>query len=122
MNDSVQTFFENMLELLPCTNEAYYNSVRKNDGVLETVVIEDVFMPEILRLLSDNSEEEKLRVIFEYIERVVTEDIHLREVLSITMMEILGNDKSILKVARQYLGTNSLKLQVDADRELGRMD
>ena len=118
MSELVQDFFESMLELLPQTYEAYCDCVKKNGEVLETVIIEDVFMPEILRLLSEDKETEKLRVIFEYIERVIAEDIHIRDILSITMMEILGNDKGILKVARQYLGTNSLKLQVSNFRDV----
>ena len=118
MSELVQNFFENMLGLLPQTHEEYCDCVKKNGEVLETVIIEDVFMPEILRLLSEDKETEKLRVIFEYIERVIAEDIHIRDILSITMMEILGNDKGILKVARQYLGTNSLKLQVSNFRDV----
>lgn len=52
---------------------------------------------------------------------MVNEDKHLRDILSITMMEILGNDKIILETARKYLGSTSMKLQLEADKGLGRI-
>ena len=58
----------------------------------------------------------------EYIEEIGNENnVHLIDVLSVTMFEILGNDKKILKSAQQYIGTKSTMLQIEADKGLGRM-
>lgn len=120
MNNLTQNFFKKMIELLPTTRQKYDESIRLNGEMMETVIIEEVFMPEIFKLLSEDKETEKLQNIFDYVEKVVNEDIHLRDILSITMMEILGNDKKIMGVARKYLGRTSLKLQIEANEELGR--
>ena len=121
MSNSVQDFFDKMKELLPSTSQEYDESIKLNGEILETVIIEDVFMPEILKLLSEDKEIKILQAIFAYIEKVVNEDKHLRDILSITMMEILGNDKIILETARKYLGSTSMKLQLEADKGLGRI-
>ena len=41
-----------MLELLPSTVDEYKNSIKKHGELLETIVIEDIFMPEILKPLA----------------------------------------------------------------------
>ena len=45
---------------------------------------------------------------------------HLIDILSVTMFEIIGNDREILKNAQQYMGPKSIMLQIEADKELGR--
>ena len=112
-----------MQEFLPSTKETYIESVKEYGEVLETAVIEDIFMPPILKLLSENKERQLLGSIFKYFEEMVnTDDAHLINVFSITVLEILGNDKRILKTAKQYMGTKTALLQLKADEELGRVD
>ena len=121
MDNNTEVFFEQMKELLPDTEEKCDESIKLHGELLETVIIEDVFMPEILKLLSDDKKIETLKAVFDYIEKVVNEDNHLKDILSITIMEILGNDKTVLKTARKYMGDTSIKLQLEADKELGRI-
>lgn len=110
-----------MQEFLPSTKEAYIESIKEYGEVLETVVIEDVFMPPILKLLSENKEQQLLEDIFKYFEEIVnSDDIHLIKIFVITVLEILGNDKLILENAKQYMGTKTTVLQIKADEELGR--
>ena len=45
MSEKTEIFFEKMQEFLPSTKEAYIESIKEYGEVLETVVIEDVFMP-----------------------------------------------------------------------------
>ena len=40
---------------------------------------------------------------------------------SVTVLEILENDKAILKVAKQYMGEKTALLQMKVDKELGRL-
>lgn len=120
MSNNTKVFFEQMKGLLPNTKEKCDESIKLHGELLETVTIEDIFMPEILKLLSDDKEIEILKTIFDYIERAVTKDNHLKDIISITIMEILGNDKDILKTAQKYMGEISVKLQLEADKDLGR--
>ena len=48
-------------------------------------------------------------------------DSHLINIFSVTVLEILGNDKAVLKVAKQYMGEKTTLLQMKADKELGRL-
>lgn len=109
-----------MLDFLPNTQEKYEKSLKEYGELLETIVIEDIFMPEIVELLHEERKND-IKAIFDYIEEVVNRDAHLREILSVTMMEILGNNQTILNTAQKYMGKTSKKLQLEADRELGRL-
>lgn len=122
MSAQTEEFFENMQKFLPSTKKAYSESINKYGEVLETVVIEDIFMPPILTLLSENKDSQLLERIFEYFEEIVNSDnLHLINIFSITVLEMLGNDKMILETAKQYMGTKTKILQIKADEDLGRI-
>ena len=120
MDKFTQDFFDKMIEFFPATRQEYNKSIEENGEILETVIIEDIFMPKILKLLYADKETTKIQAIFNYIEEVVNSDNYLRDVLSITMMEILGNDIKVLKIAQKYMGKTSIKLQIETNRDLGR--
>lgn len=121
MSERTIEFFEKMQEFLPSTKEEYVESVKEHGEVLETVVIEDIFMPPILTLLSENKNPQLLEGIFEYFEEIAnSEEAHLINILSITVLEILGNDKTILETAKQYMGIKTAILQKRADEGLRR--
>lgn len=111
-----------MLDFLPSTDDAYKKSIAFHGEVLETVIIEDIFMPEIIKLLSGERNINLLERIFNYFEEVSNcEDAQLKNVFSITVLEILGNDRKILGTAQKYMGTKTVQLQIEADRALGRI-
>ena len=120
MINSIDNFMINMLEFLPMVKETYYENL-KNGERLDTVVIEDIFMPEIIRLLLNDENEDLLKRMFQYIEATLNNNLYLRDILSITLFEILGNDKDILNKANRYMGDNSKMLQIEADKQLGRI-
>ena len=123
MDENIKKFFEKMQEFLPSTREEYCENIKKYDEVLETVLIEDVFMPKILTLLYENKNQDLLKSIFLYFEKIITQNnMHLINILSITVLEILGNDRMILEIAKQYMGPKTLLLQIKADRSLGRFN
>lgn len=122
MCKTTEQFMEKMQDFFPMTRERYNKSVEEYGKVLETVVIEDIFMPEIISLLTTDEYSDLLEKIFRYIEEIVNgNNTHLIDILSVTMFEILGNDRNILKRAQQYMGAKSTMLQVEADKELGRI-
>ena len=121
MERITQDFFAKFMKIFPSTIQEYNNSIKENGELLESVVIEDIFMPEIIKLLSEDKEKVIIQDIFDYVEEMVNCDNHLRNILSITMMEILGNDPTILNTAKKYMGETSIKLQLEADKDLGRV-
>lgn len=121
MNKKSEEFFRRMLEFLPSTEAAYRKSIVTYGEVLETIIIEDIFMHEIIKLLREERNIELLGSIFKYFEEISNdEDAHLINIFSITVLEILGNDRSILRTARNYMGPKTIELQIEADRDLCR--
>lgn len=122
MSEKSEEFFKIMREFLPSTNEQYQKSLEKYVRILETVVIEDIFMPEIFNMLEKNENIELLKRVFKYFEEVsnCNED-YLINIFSTTVLEVLGNDKTILKIAKCYMGNKTMELQVQADKYLGRI-
>ena len=60
--------------------------------------------------------------MFNYFEEIINKnDSHLINIFSVTVLEILENDKAILKVAKQYMGEKTALLQMKVDKELGRL-
>lgn len=115
-------FFLMMLNLLPSTVNEYQESIEYNGELLETVIIEDIFMPEIIKLLKENTEAKLLGEIFAFFEDVSNfGDEHLINIFSITTLEVLGNEKEILEVAKKYMGPKTTELQIEADKDLGRI-
>lgn len=114
-------FVEQMLEFFPSTRAAYNEHIEKYGEVRETVVIEDIFMPEVIRLLDKDEEAWLLEQIFDYFEKVSNSgNSILINIFSVTVLENLGNDKVILDNARKYMGPKTTELQIEADRSLGR--
>ena len=114
-------FLKKMLEFFPNSEIEYNNIVEEYGEILETLVIEDVLMPNLIQLLIKNQEVDKLKAFFDYIEEVVNTDSHLRDILSITMMEQLGDNDDVLANAKKYMGATSKELQIEADRAIGRI-
>lgn len=78
-------------------------------------------MPEVIALLRENKEVDMLHDLFEYFEQVShNADGDLRNLFSITTLEILGNDVKILEIAKEYMGPETSFLQYEADKALGR--
>lgn len=122
MSKRIEEFFGVMLDFLPSLNSGYRKSIEDNGEVLETVIIEDIFMPEIIRLLREDKNIKLLKDIFNYFEEISEcEDNHLTNILSITVLEVLGNDKTVLSVAQKYMGSKIIQLQSESDIGLGRI-
>jgi hypothetical protein len=122
MSRKSEDFFNAMLGFLPSSSSEYRKSIEDNGEVLETVIIEDIFMPEIIKLLSEDKNTELLKRIFVYFEEISNcEDNYLINIFSITVLEILGNDRTILGVAQKYMGPKTMQRQIEADRDLGRI-
>lgn len=115
-------FIKKMLLFFPSANSEYINEKKKYDMELETVIIEDIFVPRLLALLEKNNDKESLRNVFQYFEEVSvfgTEDF--LNTFSVTVLESLGNDKEILKAAKLYMLPRTTLLQWEADKDLGRI-
>ena len=115
-----EDFFEKMLEFFPSAKKDYDSSVEFNGELLETVVMEDVFAGQIIKLLKDNNNKELLKEIFSYLESVcIYGDETLVNNISVTILEILGNDEEILCTAQKYMKPKTRQMQYEADISIG---
>ena len=114
-------FLKQMTIYFPTIKKDLDEHIQEFGERLDTIVIEDIIMPEIIELLEKDADTKKLKVIFDYFEDVcINSDDYLNNVFSITALEILGNDKNILEKAKKYMGPITIKLQREADIAIGR--
>ena len=118
----LEEFLKAMLDFFPSTKEKYRKYTEEYYEGLDTVIIEDIFMPELINILSENENIELIRSVFKYFEDVSCyADDYLINIFSITALEKLGDDRKILKIAKQYMGPKTAQFQIEADRDLGRI-
>lgn len=120
---SLDNFLKELLSFFPHLKEEIDSQIEFNDGeILYTVIIENIFMPEIIKLLEKEDDKEKLKELFDFFEKVSICDnkILLENYFSVTVLEILGNDKNVLNIAKKYMGPVTTKLQRQADLDIGR--
>lgn len=121
MNTETTCFLEALLGFYPEAGEQYEKTKKEYGRVLETVVIEDVFVPLIIETIKKEENAEFIKRLFELFEKTANScDQHLIEMFSTTILECLGNDADILRKARKYMGHATYDLQLEADRRLGR--
>ena len=118
---TIDDFLKQMTIYFPTIKKELDEHIQEFGERLDTIVIEDIIMPEIIELLEKDADTKKLKVIFDYFEDVcINSDDYLNNVFSITALEILGNDKNILEKAKKYMGPITIKLQREADIAIGR--
>lgn len=121
MIETIETFLDKMLVFFQKLNKEYDMHIEKYSERLDTVVIEDVFMPQIISLLENDENNVILKEVFDYFEIVSNNaEYKLLNVFSVTVLEILGNDANILNKAKKYMGPRTTELQIEADKDLGR--
>lgn len=120
---SLDDFINKLLYFFPDLRTDVEREIEFDHGkILYTVIIEEVFMPEVVKLLEKESDKEKIVELFNYFEEVSTCDnkVLIENYFSVTVLEILGNDNNILKIAKKYMGPITTKLQRQADLDIGR--
>lgn len=122
MKTETKCFLQELLGLFPEAREQYENKKIEYGCILETIVIEDVFVPLIIETIKKEENTELINRIFTLFEKIAnSSDQHLIAVFSTTILECLGNDADILRKARKYMGHVTYDLQLEAEKHLGRI-
>ena len=117
----IDDFYKKMIFFFPDIISDIDQRIKEDFERLDTIIIEEIVMPEVLELLNKDIDKEKIKMVFTFFEDVcINSDDYLKNVFSITVLEILGNDKDILEKAQKYMGPVTKKLQREADIALGR--
>lgn len=118
----IDDFLKQMTIYFPTIKKELDEHIEEFGERLDTIVIEDIIMPRVIDLMKNLKNEKKVKEIFDYFEKVSTEaDENLLNFFSITVLEMLGDDRDILEIAKQYMGPITKKYQKDADLDLGRI-
>lgn len=121
MSMKTDCLFQELLRLFPQTTSQYEEMKTQYGRVLETVAIEDIFMPYIIDLIESNQNLALIHDMFDLFERVcIYGDQHLMDVFSTTILECIGNNQDILCKVRNYMGPTTKLLQIEADKRIGR--
>lgn len=115
-------FLKKMLSIFPQNKSAVENMNKTYGKILETVAMEDLFVPCIIDMLVSENDSNEIQRVFDLIENELNEnDKHSKNLIQTTILECLGNDRSILKKAQKYMGSKTKEMQLEADRQLGRI-
>ena len=116
-----QMFFSSLFSLFPQACPALETMQAQYGRILETVALEDIYMPLITAELRTEDHPQLLHALFRLLENACSDkNQELRDILSSTILEALGNDHFILQKAQNYMGTVTKQMQIEADRHLGR--
>ncbi len=81
----------------------------------------DVLAPFLKTELISLENPRLLNRIFQFLEKMaVSYDEGVQEVLGVTILEWLGDDKKRLEIARKMMGPNTLKMSLEIESGLGR--
>ena len=101
---SLNEFMSKLLSFFPYLKEEVNKHIELFGGeILYTIIIERFFMPEVIKLLETESDKEKLKCLFDFFEEVSNCDnkVLVINYFSVTVLEILGNDKKVLNLGRK---------------------
>ncbi|MCR5736975.1 MAG: hypothetical protein K6G64_04920 [Eubacterium sp.] len=117
----IRDFYNKMSMLFPDINGKIDAHILEYGERMDTIVIEEIIMPEVISLLNADVETEKLQEIFCYFEDVsACSDKYLHDVFKVTVLEMLGNDIQIFEKAKKYMGPKTKILQKEVDISIGR--
>ena len=116
-------FIKTMVLFFPGTKTDIEGHINEYGERLDTIVIEDFIMPEVIGILKKDTDDELIKAVFGYFEDVsIYADKKLHDVFLSTALEILGNDRLILEKAKKYMGPITTALQIEADAYIGRIN
>jgi len=92
-----------------------------NEEPLVHVFVGDHFTPYLIEQLSILQDKDLLNRIFEFLESMaISEDTSVREVLTDSILEVLGDDKQILERARAFMRSNTLRMSHEVEKSWRR--
>lgn len=118
---SYASVVDDLLATLPEIKPRFEEEGKCWDEVLQHIVFGDVVVPFVLELLSDESEQAMLERVFAFFENMATSpDDMVSELLTVSVLEQLGDDAAVRAKAMHYMGRNTKKLSDAMEKGLGR--
>ncbi|UTR13922.1 hypothetical protein MM221_15080 [Salipaludibacillus sp. LMS25] len=111
-----------MLKVFPELRELYEEELEDWDGGDPGAhnIFGDIFNPYLIKQIKEG-DEVKMKQVFHFLEKMaVSEDELVQEVLVCTVLEYLGDERSLLSKAHDYMEYNTKKLSDEIEKGLGR--
>jgi len=95
---------------------------KKDLSTLPHIIFGDLFNPWLISLLkNERGNKDELQHAFAYLEKLANdEDADVQNVIQVTVMEQLGDDKKILRKSYKYMGKRTRQLSDLAEKMIGR--
>jgi len=117
----IDEFMNDFPELIELAEKKPWWKENEEHEPLVHIFAGDIFNPYLIEQLSVGQNEDLLNRIFEFLELMaISEDTFVKEVLTDTILERLGDDKQILEKARAFMRSNTLRMSHEVERFLGR--
>jgi hypothetical protein len=85
------------------------------------IIFGDVLNPYLIDLLDSGHHEDKLRQVFQFLELLAKhDDVHIQELVAVTVCERLGNRPEHLKRARKFMGPRTRQFSKEVEDFWGR--
>lgn len=113
---------DKMLEAIPEVMPLYKEELSWWDEILPHIVFGDVLNRYVINLLIVNKEISIIKRIFNFYEEMaLSSDLYIRQILTTTVLERLGDEKKILNTAKKYMGLQTIECLKETNKALGRM-
>lgn len=120
-NLTYNNIVNNMLMAIPEVRPVFEKELEWWSEVLPHIVFGDVLNPYLLELLKSDKEIDALKRIFDFFEQMANcNDEKVQNVLAVTVLERLGDEKTILNTATKYMGKQTKVISNDVEKALGR--
>lgn len=86
------------------------------------IIYGDLLTPYLINLLRDDKEKSTIKKIFDFLEELSNDEvIEIVNVVQVTVLEGLGDDKDILKTGYKYMGPQTRILSDEIEKYWGRL-
>ena len=118
-----ESLIEYFINIFPEYRSALKQHLEDYDEVLMHVFFGDTVNERLIELLEfDEGNNKELQKLFNFLEKMALEgDLDVQEVLAVTILERLGDDKSLLENAYKYMGENTKVASKEIEGFWGRM-
>ncbi len=116
---------EALVAAIPALRAAYDEERRQwgDEPPGPRVIFGDILNPYLLTLLHTGEQKATLRQIFAFLEELAQhEDLHIQELVAVTVCERLGDDAIALAAASRYMGAQTRQFSTEVEAFWGRRD
>jgi hypothetical protein len=119
-----ETLVNMLIQSIPELEQAYIKEMEWWDGEQSGAhnIFGDVLNPFLIEKLNLLDDRHLIERIFDFLELMaLSQDEKVKEVLACTVLERLGDDKSMLRQAESFMKENTKKISYDVEKGLGRL-